>query len=1140
MRIVERCWLIGTIASSIACAILASEAGAGDWPMWRYDAGRTANSPERLPAVLHPQWIRHLPSLQPAFAQVRQNRLQFDLGYEPVVSGKTLLVGSSRNDRVTALDTDTGEERWRFYTGGPVRTAPAIREGKAYVASDDGHLYCLDLSDGRLLWKLRASPSPRKILGNGRLICVWPVRGGPVVAENTVYFAAGVWPSEGIFVYAVDAESGKVRWINDRTGSLYALHPHAAMAFGGPSPQGYLLLRGEELVVPSSRAFPAYFDRATGELNEFEFGHGGHGSRPGGWFLATGADGELTIDRQINTEIHDAGQQIIGQRDARPQKDEVLQEQIQIGTRTYRIAAGVHRSITLGGTTYSFDHPPVAVDGEVHTMMAADGKLFVVTREGSLHCFGPQEGRTRTYPVEQTALKPAGERWAAQAREVLKYPKRKAGFALVWGLSDGGLVESLLHETEYHVIAVDPDPEKVDKLRRRLDAAGLYGPRAAVHAGDPLRFGFPACLAELVVSEDLRSLGELSNKAIAEAIVHVLHPFGGAACLVTTDEEDEKLAAACGSIDLAGVQRRRDGGHSLLIRPGALPGTADYAGMQNFDQRVQAPLGLLWFGDTFHHHKLFYKTFYHEAGCGLPTEITVSQGVMKYATTEPYGPNPPGVGYQDYLRLLEREKTYVASYTDLYTGRVLASDEVAAIPFPTVAEPKTQLSSRPQTPAVRKNPLTGIAEGRAMLKTYGCDRDPVDYGDVLTYRSGTAAFYDKRLESGTINIGGVRSGCRNSMVPAGGVLALPSWTGNCTCNYPVFTSLAMASMPAEYEQWSAWGDVAVEAPVVRMGINFGAPGDRAAPNGTLWLDWPSVGGPSPRIPVEVAPADARPFYRHALRMEGGQGWPWVAASGLLGARSIKLESVVRRSEPPSAAISVRWCGVVQPEFSEKYTFYVEADQAVRLWIGDQLLLDSGKKVRRGEVGEISAAVELKAGTRVPLALEYAQAPGAATEAARVCLSWSSPSAGKSVVPRGVLFAADGTPGGLTGAYFDHPAFSGPAVLSVDPQVDFRWDGGRPKVLVRDENLGATSPRPFTVKLCFAEPEDVQPGERIFSVSLQGKKVVDELDVVREAGGPNRSVVRTFEGIAVEQSLQIDLTPMGERPPVISGIELIQE
>ena len=32
-------------------------------------------------------------------------------------------------------------------------------------------------------------------------------------------------------------------------------------------------------------------------------------------------------------------------------------------------------------------------------------------------------------------------------------------------------------------------------------------------------------------------------------------------------------------------------------------------------------------------------------------------------------------------------------------------------------------------------------------------------------------------------------------------------------------------------------------------MNFGAPGDRRSPDGTLWLEYPSVGGKSPDVPI---------------------------------------------------------------------------------------------------------------------------------------------------------------------------------------------------------------------------------------------------------------------------------------------------
>src|SRR4029450_661397 len=96
----------------LALALTPSPARAADWPTWRYDAGRTASSPQELPARLYLQWVREYPPLKPAWPD--QPKLRFDTAYEPVVLGNTLFVGSSRTDSVTALDTATGAERWRF------------------------------------------------------------------------------------------------------------------------------------------------------------------------------------------------------------------------------------------------------------------------------------------------------------------------------------------------------------------------------------------------------------------------------------------------------------------------------------------------------------------------------------------------------------------------------------------------------------------------------------------------------------------------------------------------------------------------------------------------------------------------------------------------------------------------------------------------------------------------------------------------------------------------------------------------------------------------------------------------------------------------------------------------------------------
>ncbi len=1131
----------GVCGAAVTCwALLAVSGLAADWPTWRHDAGRSATTPERLPERLHLRWVRQLPRLRPAFSQACQERLQFDLGYEPVVLGKTLFVGSSANDSVVAMDTETGRERWRFYADGPVRLAPAAWDGRVYLGCDDGRLYCLRGDDGQLVWSFPVAPSPRKVLGNGRLISVWPVRGGPVVADGVVYFAAGIWPFEGIFIGAADARSGKLLWLNDRTGSMYVEHPHAAMSFGGPSPQGYLLIQGDEVIVPSGRAFPAAFDRRTGKLTHFEFGHGGFGSRPGSWFLATAA-GRLCVDPQINTGIHDGGRQIIGQQGAVRRKDERIPEEIRIGQRTYGIRPGIAQLIVAGGREYRFAEGISGIEGPVHSMLAADGKLFVVTRSGSISCFAGDKATTIRHPLETTPLATKSDPWQDRVATILRAVGGRKGYALVWGLGSGRLLEELLRQSSLDVVAVDRDAEKVHALRRRLDRAGLYGSRVAVHVGSPLEFGLPPYLATLVVSEDLTALDAESDEALARECRRVLRPYGGLACLALSTARHQRLVEWSKGREAAGVEIRREGELSLLVRQGPLAGSMDYAGKPNYDRLVAAPLGLLWFGDTYYHHKLYFKGYLApETGRGLPQGIRVGGGVLRYATlNKPHGPNPPGMKYVDYLRFMDTQPGWVEALTDVYTGRVLSDRE-----FPEAEAhggPSGQGSQKPPISYARRNPITGIHEGREFLKTYGCDQSAVDYGGILTMRSGTGAFYDTILESGTINVSGMRAGCRNSIVPGDGVLCLPSWTGNCTCNYPVSTSLALVHMPEEYEQWSAWGGVAVEAPVRRVGINLGAPGDRMTRDGTLWLDWPCVGGPAPEIPVHVDPQPPECFYRHAMRMRGGQGWPWVTASGILGVRSVTVEPIAHRSEPLGETFSVRWTGFIQAPVSETFSLFTHTDYGVRLWIDERLVVDNSKAILRGRQEEqATGTIVLEAGRKYPIRLEYYHARQGRPQRSRMRLSWASPSTPKRLVPASQLFDCDGRPGGLTGAYYGRAQLAGPAVLHRDHQVDFSWGAQLPDLLRQAAGPVRLTRRPFTVRLYFAEPEEIQPGQRVFDVMIQGREVARQFDIVRQSGGAYRGVLLEHKGIPVQDSLRVDLIAQTQRPPLICGIELIAE
>jgi outer membrane protein assembly factor BamB len=236
-----------------------------DWPMWRYDAGRRASSPEELSTTMHLQWVRELAPPRPAWPK-SQYRLQFDASYEPVVAGKTIFVGSMVSDSVTAYDTETGREKWRFYTEGPVRFAPIVYKDKLYFASDDGYLYCLNAENGSLIRRFLGGPSEKKVIGNDRLVGMWPMRGGPVLYEDKIYFAASIWPFMGIFIHAIDAETGGIIWTNSGSGETYLMQPHSSPAFAGVAPQGYLVATEDKLLISGGRSVPAAYDRNTGQF----------------------------------------------------------------------------------------------------------------------------------------------------------------------------------------------------------------------------------------------------------------------------------------------------------------------------------------------------------------------------------------------------------------------------------------------------------------------------------------------------------------------------------------------------------------------------------------------------------------------------------------------------------------------------------------------------------------------------------------------------------------------------------------------------------------------------------------------------------------------------------------------------------
>ena len=618
-----------------------------DWPMWRYDANRSGASPIALPPVLYLQWVLILPQLEPAWPD--EDRITFDHYYAPIVLGHKMFVSSSYNDSVTAYDTDTGAEIWRFYANAPIRMAPAGWVDRLFVASDDGYLYCLNAEDGALLWKFRGAPTARKALGNKRLGSVWPARGGPTVLDGTVYFAAGIWPFMGSFIYALDAATGEVVWVNDGSGSIYMPQPYiGSESFGALAPQGYMVAIGDRLIVPNGRAVAAGLDRSTGDLLYFHFQENNHNSTNhvaalGSTFNNCNSLFSISDGSKVGSLTDGAVRTVGG-------------DYVDVsGRRVFCCAGNVQYAGQTGSIFAAKDSRlewQKLISGTPACMLAGDNKLFVVTIEGHIYCYGSVN--ISNPPVIDKVVGliawPAEDTWTTKARTILDITGIDEGYCLVLGVGTGRLMEELAREHDLHIIGIDPNFHKIETLRRRWDDLGIPRERLSAFAGDICTAQLPPYLAHLVVSEDFLAAGTASGDTFVEKVFYSLRPYGGKVCFPSEALELLQYGVATGDLDKANVTLSGD--FALLERFGALPGSADwthnYADASNSvvskDVLIKPPLGLLWFGGSSN-------------GGNSYNRILSRHG---------HGPSEQVVGGRLFI-----EGPNIMRALDVYTGRVL-------------------------------------------------------------------------------------------------------------------------------------------------------------------------------------------------------------------------------------------------------------------------------------------------------------------------------------------------------------------------------------------------------------------------------------------------------------------------------------
>ena len=602
------------IATSCCLADCWSMAQAADWPMYRGDAARSGYTSEKLPAKLSLAWT-YRPLHGPTPAWPRDDRMQFDRGYDVAVAGGTLFFGSSADCQVRALDAATGRLKWTFFTGAPVRFAPAVWKDRVFVVSDDGYLYCLAAADGSLISRWRGGPSDEMILGNGRMVSRWPARGGPVIRDGIVYFAAGVWQSDGVFLYAIDARSGEVVWSNDKAGRIYMPQPHGgAMADSGVSAQGYLVATADQLLVPTGRAVPAAFNRRDGE---FQYYHLQANGRTGGtqtvvagpsfynggqaFNLATG-----TLEQKLAAGVFAALpsgvvhctvrtlalleniEKTVPDRKGVPTKKREHETQWSLpgveGGESLIVAGDTIFAGGAGKVTAvdAKSHEVVwstEIDGLAHGLAVADGRLYVSTDDGTIACFdGGQSASPVVHapkPMNATDAAP----YAAAADEIVRRTGVREGYCLDLDCGDGSLALALARRTNLQIYALSSSADDVAAARQKLSEAGLYGVRVTVHQTTEAGRRYGKYFADLVVSATSLEDGPLEISS--EELPPELRPFGGQAC---TGKPGAMQLFQRGALAKTGSWTHQ---YSDLGNTGA-----------STDEVVQGELRALWFRDV--------------------------------------------------------------------------------------------------------------------------------------------------------------------------------------------------------------------------------------------------------------------------------------------------------------------------------------------------------------------------------------------------------------------------------------------------------------------------------------------------------------------------------------------------------------
>lgn len=139
---------------------------------------------------------------------------------DPAVANGTVYFGAfgdqDRPGEIYALNAKTGRELWKFRVDSRVSSSLSVGENRLYLACSSGmvnigyydhenYVYALNTETGQVKWRFEA---------NGRPF------GNPSVARGNVYVASSNSPSGPGYVHSIDSKTGQEQWRFEASGDI--------------------------------------------------------------------------------------------------------------------------------------------------------------------------------------------------------------------------------------------------------------------------------------------------------------------------------------------------------------------------------------------------------------------------------------------------------------------------------------------------------------------------------------------------------------------------------------------------------------------------------------------------------------------------------------------------------------------------------------------------------------------------------------------------------------------------------------------------------------------------------------------------------------------------------------------------------